>query len=200
MPFLLFGTVRAKLMESALKGWTTAALALSVLILSVLVLGITTRGVSQPQSVAPPEFAIRAGETGTAHISLLPSELHLTSGQKTQLAVFLEAEQPVTAVELHLEYVAGVLQISKIRAADFFSQATVLEEEIDNMAGKAKIILGGLSAREGSGQLVFVEVEAGNVGETNLRVASESKVAAVGKEESVLGRTQDARVKVKANE
>lgn len=90
----------------------------------------------------------------------------------------------VSAVELHLSFDPQKSKNASVSAGAFFTDPTILKNEVDQTNGKITFILGSLTPKQGTGVVAILSLEP--VGTITLAIDPETKVAAIGEKENVL--------------
>lgn len=159
---------------------------------------------STPPEVAEPERTveeiereIRQDKKGDfVDLSFAPPKTSLSVGEEGTLGVFIQAKEPVTAVELHLSFNPSILEVENIVQASFLLSPTVLEKKIDNEKGKITFILGGLDGKKGEGEVATIFFNSKSPGTTVVEFDFETKAAVVGSSASGLGKAESGLVTV----
>lgn len=171
--------------ESALKGWSIAALSLSIMFLSTLMLAsfTTSSQRQQPRATA----SSQEERITTTTLSLSPAESSLkVKAQETVSVNINTGRDKVAALKLHLSFDPKVLKVDSIAPSAFFDKANVLHKEIDNKAGSAVFVFGSIEPKGGSGEAAVIKLTSIKEGESNLSLTTETEAAATGKTYNVV--------------
>lgn len=135
---------------------------------------------------------------GSVVLTLTPQDISLGAGKGLDAYVAVDTkDEKVTIVELQLSFDPKVIHIEDISPGDFFKEPVVLQEEIQNGGGKAVFVVGGREGTSGSGKIAQVKITGVANGSSALAFTRMTKVAAVDKVDSVLGKTNGALVNVR---
>lgn len=156
-------------------------LLVGILVLSAKSLTPTKRSQSSAKNIFYEE--VKAGENS---ISISPDKLSLKKGETARLTIDLKSKEEIAAVEIHLSFDPNVVNIGKIEPLEFLQNPQILQETIDNKAGKLILILGGLSAVSGEGKLVEISISALAAGQTKLEFSEGTQAGAIGKFTNIL--------------
>lgn len=161
----------------------------------VMAIGVTlfSRGFIDPRILGGLEMTGK----GSVILTLTPQDISLSAGKGTSAYVTIDTKgEKVTVAELQFSFDPKVIHIEDISPGDFFKEPVVLQKEIQNGGGKAVFVIGGREGVSGSGKIVQVKITGTGKGTSALAFTRMTKVAAVDKVDSVLGKTQGALVKV----
>ena len=171
-------------MESALKGWSIAALCLSIIFLVCFTLLS-----SSSNNVQRPQTSTKAGENQVTTTTLALSPDSLTLKSKTIVSVSVNIDtggDKVAAVKLHISFDPKVVKVDSVTPSTFFTKSSILHKEIDNKAGIAQLVVGSIEPKSGNGELALVKITALKDGDPMLKISEESEVSAIGKTYNVL--------------
>ena len=181
--------------DAALKGWSIAALSLSIIFLSTFVLTSQT-GLSRNPKTQTPAKAEEQKELTTS-LSLSPREVTAkVKGQQTISLNINTEKDNVAALKLHLSFDPKVMKVDSIAPSAFFEKASILHKEIDNKTGKVIFVFGSIEPKAGSGEAAVIRLSTLTEGVSELEITSESEVAATGKTYNVVKSTGGATLKV----
>lgn len=167
-------------------------LLVAVLILAVGVV-LFSRGFIDPRILG----ILETTGKGSVTLTLTPSDTSLVAGKGVNADVALDTKgEKVTVAELQLSFDPKVIHIEDISPGSFFKEPVVLQKEIQNGGGKAVFIVGGMEGALGTGTIAKVKVVGTGKGSSALVFTRMTKVAAVDKVDSVLGKAKGALIRV----
>lgn len=183
-----------------MKPWTLPAIASGLILLISLLFVLPNKQQTTiiPQKETSP--ATTLAKLNLVNLAIKPDQLSLRRGEKTTLSINIEAKEEVSAVELHLKFDPAILKVDSLSPSTFFAKANILQKDIDNKTGQVLLIVGGLPAKSGSGQLLEIKIGALKVGQSELAIEQTSQAAVVGKSTNALGEVNDTTITVSKNE
>lgn len=143
---------------------------------------------------------LRGGNVGKGAVilALTPQDISLSTSEGGSIDVLIDAKgEKVTVAELQFSFDPKVIHIEDISPGEFFKEPVVLQKEIQNGGGKAVFVIGGKEGVLGSGKIAKIKITGAGKGSSPLVFTRMTKVAAVDKVDSVLGKTSGALVNVR---
>lgn len=178
-----------------MKSWTLPVIASGLILLISLLFILPAKTVTPTQKEAS-NASPSSAKLNLVSLSVTPASLTMEKGEKFTLFVNIEAKEEASAVELHLKFDPAILRVDSLSPTTFFAKANILQKNIDNKAGQALLVLGGLPAKSGSGQLLEMKIGTLKEGQTKLDIEEISQAAVVGKSTNVLGEVKGTNITV----
>ena len=171
--------------ESAIKGWSIAALSLSIMFLSTFVLA--SYMVPAPSKQTTRVTAQEAARDLSTTLSIDPKEASVKEKTQKTLSVNVNTgKDKVAALELHLSFNPKLVKIDSIAPGAFFEKANVLHKEIDNKAGTVVFVFGSIEPKTGNGEAATFRITTLSAGNAEVNLSSGTEVAALGKTYNVV--------------
>ena len=170
--------------ESALKGWSIAALSLSIIFLVCFTLLSSS---SKPARESQPTQKAGENRVTTTILSLSPDSLSLKA--KTALPVSVNintGKDKVAAVKLVITFDPKIVKVDSVSPSTFFVKSSILHKEIDNKTGIAQLVVGSIEPKSGTGEVALVKITALKDGDPALKISKDSEASAIGKTYNVL--------------
>lgn len=182
--------------------WTPAALAVLALIVVAGSIFALPKLLAKPQKQAAPAQQVKSTPTPspiakTVELSVEPKQISVVVGEKATIAlVAISKTDKLSAAELKISFDPSAVKIEKVSAGEFFSNPTVLAQEIDNKTGKVDFALGSFTPKTGEGKIIVIDLQGVKAGKSKLNFEG-TRVAVVGKKGNVANELGSIEVVVK---
>ena len=181
--------------EAALKGWSIAALSLSIMFLSTFVLA--SYMVPAPAKQTTKATAQESEKELTTTLSVDPKESSVKEKTQETLSVNVNTgKDKIAALELHISFDPKLVKVESIAPGVFFEKASVIHKEIDNKAGTVVFVFGSIEPKNGSGEAATLRLTTLSTGIAKVNLSSETEVAALGKTYNVVKEISGATLTV----
>ena len=164
--------------ESALKGWSIAALSLSIIFLVCFTLLSSSKSsvVSQSPAVSKAEEKQEKTTTLTVSASTVGSAVIKIDTGKDKIA----------AIKLHLSFDPKAMKIDSINPGSFFAKTSVLQKVVDNKTGNVEFVFGSMEPKAGMGDVAVIKYSELKKSSELPQILQETEVSALGKTYNVL--------------
>ncbi|MBI2267995.1 MAG: hypothetical protein HYU80_00940 [Candidatus Blackburnbacteria bacterium] len=160
--------------------WKISILCVTVLLALVFTIDSTQKITSS--NTTPPLKQEQEAIVNSSRIYLLPKELVVKANKETTVTITIDApEEKITGAELKIKFDPTVVKIVDILYGDFLEKPTIFLNQVDNKEGKAIFTIGTLTPKPGKGNLAHLKILGVKEGATNISLANETKVVALGK-------------------
>lgn len=156
--------------------------------------GAKNIGITLP-SAFPTQIELKKGTS----LNFNPQKFTLKPQERFNVDVVLSNPgNQVSGVDLKIIFDPGMLILSTPTPGNFFINAVILDNTVDNKRGLVSVSLGSSSPASASGTLVRLSgsVYSGVTGETDLIILPESKITWTGSGSSILEQTGQATISV----
>lgn len=146
-------------------------------------------------SAFPTQTELKKGTT----LNFNPQKFTLKPQERFNVDVVLNNPgNQISGVDLKIIYDPGMLILSTPTPGNFFTNAVILDNTVDNKRGLVSVSLGSSTPASKSGTLVRLSgsVYSGVTGETDLIILPESKITWTGSGSSILEQTGQATISV----